>query len=499
MAGVGRTGLEASAPTLLQMTPGQQAEYLALAAVRIKYRPRIAYPDDPVGFIENVLGAKLWSMQRAIAESVATRRYTFVKKCHSSGGTWLMARLALWWLFAHPDESTVVLTTAPVYRQVEELLWRELRDAWAGATVGLPGRLYAGEPRVNVTNRQYALGFSAGRPEDVPGFHARHVLILKDEAAGIPDDINDALDSAMSGGDTVRTLEMSQPYTATGRFHDAFHRHRGQYAGALFTISAFDTPNFTGEMDAPWLIQTEWEAERRVRWGVDSPSYKVRILGEFPPQGTHQLISPDWCEVVAKKTPAQIGRLGPLVLGVDVGGLGRSESVIKPRAGNWLYPPVVLQHQDPMAVAGYVTQAWRKWHPAAIAVDVTGIGAGAFARLKELDLSPTLLVPVVAGGKAWSDQYSNRGSELYGILRDELRDGVLGGSLDDDEIGDLTQVQAFPESNGRTKVDKYGEGKKKKNAHGEHSPDRGDALAYTGEALAALRQSGGASAEGERV
>ena len=486
------------APLLRDLPPTQQMEYLSLAGVQVLNRPSLAYPDDLAGFIENVLGDRLWSQQRAICNSVRDNRYTWVRKCHSSGGTWLMARLALAFLFAYPKESTTVLTTAPTGRQGAELLWRELRDAWQNSKVQLPGRLYEGDTRVQVSNRQFILGFSAGKAADVPGFHARRILVLKDEATGIEDEISKALDSSMSSGLTVRTVAMSQPTEPSGLFYDAFNRNRAMYAGGLFTIDAYETPNFTGEGDGafPWLIDPVWADQKKQEWGEDSPTYRVRVRAQFPPLGTNQLISPEWCEAVQRRPPEQVED-GPLVLACDVAGMGRAETVIQPRAGGWLFAPTVVQHQDPMQIAGLLVRAWRKWGAKAIAVDVTGIGSGVMARLQELQLPQQgcKLVSVVAGGKAVAGGlggYSNRGSELWAVFRDSLRNGELAGHLDDAQIADLTQAQAFPASDGRMKVDKYG-GK-------DRSPDRGDALVYTAAAQAALWAGLGANVEsGERV
>jgi hypothetical protein len=52
------------------------------------------------------------------------------------------------------------------------------------------------------------------------------------------------------------------------------------------TISAFDTPAYTGEKVPedllPLLVSPEWVEERKLRWGVTSPTYQSKVLGEFP-------------------------------------------------------------------------------------------------------------------------------------------------------------------------------------------------------------------------
>lgn len=445
---------------------------------------RVAYPDDPVGFFREVLGWEPWSLQRRIANAVVTERAVFAKKCHASGGTALMARLALWFLYAWPDDSTVVLTTAPTNRQVEELLWRELRAAFHGSTIALPGRLYEGKTKLNLSGSQYILGFSAKDAAGVPGFHAKRVLVLKDEAAGLDEQINNALESAFAGGATVRKVEMSQPLKASGQFYDAFNKDRALYKNGLFSISYDQTPNFTGEGDNQSLISPTWVEEKRQTWGEDSALYGVRVLANFPPLGAKQLISPEWCERAKHRAESAI-ESGPLVLGCDVAGLGRNATVIYPREGNWFYKPITLQQQDPMTVAGYIVQVYHKLHPRVIAIDATGIGNGVYYRVvetlkRDIEQGLVIVVPVITGGKARNTRdYENMGSELYDRIASKLRDGAIGGWMDDETMSDLTQVQAAPkDSTGRLKVDKYGES--------DNSPDYGDAYVYTEAALLAL-------------
>lgn len=457
----------------------------------------IAYPDDPVYFIEEVLGDQLWSKQKEIARAAVRQRAVYTRKCHASGGTWLMARLALWFLYAWPRDSTAILTTAPTGRQVSELLWREVRTAYHNSRRPLPGRLYEGANKLNVSGSQYMLGFSAKRPSDVPGFHAKRVLVIKDEAAGIDEPIQDALESALSGGATTLKLEMSQPLKASGRFYNAFNKDKALNAGGLFKIEATDTPGFTGEPHphAESLLSPEWVAEKRQTWGTDSTLYRVRILANFPALGTKQLISPEWCERAALKDPHAIED-GPLVLGVDVGGMGRAETVLTPRAGNWLFDQTVLQGQDPVEVAGHVMLFALQHHPKCIAVDVTGIGAGTMGRLKELKkggaLTDCTLVAVIAGGRPRKmGDYENRGSELWATFANRLREGEMGGRFIEELNGQLIQAQAWPASNGKLHVDKYGEV--------DASPDRADSAVYTEAAIEGLRFRHATVGTGERT
>ena len=44
----------------------------------------------------------------------------------------------------------------------------------------------------------------------------------------------------------------------------------------------------------------EWVEERKVRWGVNSPIYPSKVLGEFPDISDDILILPKWIEAAEK-------------------------------------------------------------------------------------------------------------------------------------------------------------------------------------------------------
>ena len=84
------------------------------------------YRDDPVGFVENVLGAagKPYSKQREMLEAAAKSRRVSVAGANGCGKGWALARLILWWLETRAQAKVVVLSSTN--RQVREVLWQEL-------------------------------------------------------------------------------------------------------------------------------------------------------------------------------------------------------------------------------------------------------------------------------------------------------------------------------------------------------------------------------------
>jgi hypothetical protein len=89
-----------------------------------------AYRKRPERFAREVLGSSWWSKQREAAELVAGNRRVAVKSANGVGKTYLAADLALWFLYSH--RPSIVLTTAPTWRQVRYLLWEEIRRRFPG-------------------------------------------------------------------------------------------------------------------------------------------------------------------------------------------------------------------------------------------------------------------------------------------------------------------------------------------------------------------------------
>src|SRR5207244_4140745 len=153
------------------------------------------------------------------------------------GKSWVAASAALWWVYAH--HPSLVLTTAPTARQVENLLWAEINRLWHGARRPLPGRCLL--TRLAASRQQTALGLSTNEPEKFAGWHCEHLLVIVDEASGIPDRLFEVIQGTLTAAH-CRLLLIGNP-TRTDGFFFASHRSEGW---TKLKISAFDTPNFNG-------------------------------------------------------------------------------------------------------------------------------------------------------------------------------------------------------------------------------------------------------------
>lgn len=276
------------------------ATAIRVAAHKVAARERghSAYVADPVGFVRDVLGERLWSKQREVAESVVVNRHTLVPSSHDTGKSFIASRLACWWIESHPPGTAFVVTSAPSFPQVRAILWREMNRAHKKGN--LRGRMNLTEWFID--NEIVAYGRKpADYDEDAfQGIHAQYVLVILDEACGIPAQLWTAAET-ITTNENCRVLAIGNPDTPLSEFK----RKSESPIWHVIHIDGLGSPNFTGEqihedpiqdvLVKESLLSTTWVDERRQEWGEDSNLWLSKVRGEFPtvPMGqVYQELSP---------------------------------------------------------------------------------------------------------------------------------------------------------------------------------------------------------------
>src|SRR5215213_10068608 len=263
--------------------------------------PENPYVRDPVGWVTQPLGEFWWSGQPRMAQSVVENRYSAFKASHDVSKSHTMSRLALRWIDVHTPGEAFVVTTAPTTPQVEAILWRYMGNAHKKA--GLTGRITL-DAKWYIGNELVAYGRKPADydPAAFQGIHARYVLVIIDEAGGVPKSIFDAVDALATKFD-ARVVAVGNPNDPASHFATICKPGSGWH---VETISAFDTPAYTGEKVPeellPLLVSPEWVEERKLRWGVTSPIYQSKVLGEFPDVSDDTLIQPKWIDAAQKRS-----------------------------------------------------------------------------------------------------------------------------------------------------------------------------------------------------
>lgn len=422
---------------------------------------QIRIQKDPVFFVEKVLKDPLWEKQKEILEAVRDHHEVAVRSCHASGKSYIAGRIVHWWLNAYTN--SVVITTAPTFRQVKEVLWREIKGS---AKKGIYPPKAILDTSINISPQWFALGLSTDKPEQFQGFHSPHLLVLIDEASGINPEIEEAID----GLTPEKIVRIGQPLSTQGRFADSF-RMKGV---KKMQISAFDTPNIKEKgIVIPGLITTHDIENFKIRYGEDSNVYRVRVLGEFPTQDADSLISVD---DVAKaiEREAKVLKHWEKKMGVDVARFGDDRSVIVIRQMEKITKKVVFNSLDTMQITGEVVKLAKeeKIRGNNINIDVIGIGAGVVDRMNEQGWNVN---GVCVSEKAEDpEHYLNLRAELYA---DKVKTWLKTADLtDDDDWYELSNIKyKFRTSTGQLQLESKDDMKKR----GISSPDCADALMLT--------------------
>jgi hypothetical protein len=243
------------------------------------------YFADPVAFMCDCLDVdrkNVWPKMQEMADSVQKYQKTCVYAGHGVSKSYTAARLALWFLLTH--KPSTVITTAPSYDQVEKVLWKEIHTAISNAKWEWPGNMTTMQYDIDPRRKWFAYGF-ATKPDTVTGeatraqgSHNKYVLIIIDEAAGVMPQIWKAFESLLLDPD-CKVLAIGNPTSSQGAFADC----ENDPTWNCINISVKDTPNFkTGKMVIKGLSGREFEEMERVKYGIESNEYAIRVLGRKP-------------------------------------------------------------------------------------------------------------------------------------------------------------------------------------------------------------------------
>ncbi len=438
------------------------------------------YVDDPVGFMEDILGMELYEAQKQIARSVAKNERTTAKACHSSGKTYVAAGLVIWWLYTRRPSR--VITTATTWAQTEDTLWSEVRKIYHGSSWQLGVCLKA---RLDIDADWYARGLNAREPASFQSHHSEHMFVIVDESSGVAEQSFEAIRSILSGGER-RLLLIGNPLSAVGAFYDSFNRPELGYNP--ITISYKDVPHWTGEkLSAPnALLDNRYVEETETQFGIDSYNFITRCLGQFYSAREDVVLCPmDWV-VAAQVREWDKPELGQeLQLGLDVARSGKSRSILAWRCGLVFRGIEEVATTDTKQLrlyaqekACYLANEYRM--PAIIAVDEIGVGAGVVDNWDEKTV-PCVGVNVAEASK--QDQFMLLRDEHYWRLRELLRPGaerdLLRWDIPDSQravaercANQLSSIQYEYDSRGRPKI----ESKDKMRERNMPSPDEAEAL-----------------------
>lgn len=446
---------------------------------RVRF-PSPLYRNDPVRFFREVLGVEPWHKQVEVMEAIRDHSRVAVVSGHKVSKSHTAAGIALWY-YCSFDDARVIMTSTTA-RQVDQILWRELRmmRARSGRCVGCkladPSGLIIRAPcphstliegdlgemaRTGLKSPDFreVVGFTAREAEAVAGISGRNLLYLVDEASGVEQIIFDAIEGNRAGG--ARLIMFSNGTRNEGEFYDAFHAKQRFYK--TITISSEETPNVVeGREVIPGLASREWVEEKKEEWGEESALYQVRVKGRFATQEERKIFTLHMIQQAEQRWHVTLPA-GRLFVGVDPAGESGTgdETAVNARRG---LKQLELRRRIGLSVDAHIVLILSMLldhklprETPVVVVDRGGpIGAELAGRLRaylESNAGAFELVTVMASDKAV------RQPQVYDRLRDELaanlkiwlRDG--GGIVEDTKLAKELHVLEFRTAiNGKLKL-----------------------------------------------
>lgn len=436
-----------------------------------------AWRQSPLQFVDDCIDATPSDQQaQALYLFNKTKRMT-IRSGHGTGKDATASWLIMYFLTTRPYAK--VVCTAPTNRQLADILWSELskwirKSRLADEFVIQKDKVFHKHAPKEWWARAVSPSVKASKEEQaetLAGFHGDHLLIVADEASGIPDPVYIPLEGALTQEDN-RVLLIGNMTRNQGYFYDS---------------------HFDPKLSTPWT-KLHWDSREstnvlpsyveymREKYGEESNVFRIRVIGDPPLDSENTLIPLAWA-LQCIDNEYEIAEDEPIYLGVDVARYGEDKSIILPRKGNRIYPWDSFQGMNTIDLGARVMSTFSDMDALGVACDEIGVGAGVTDWLQKRPGGYKTVFGVnTANVSSDKTKYSRLRDELWYAMREKCmrknywfpgateKERVLSNELCN-ELSCLTYELA----GSAIKV----ESKKQAKLRGVASPNIADALALT--------------------
>lgn len=425
--------------------------------------------NNPVLFANTIFDRKPTPAQSEILGELPSNPRMAIKSGHGVGKSGLFPYIGYWTLFCRVPCKIVV--TAPTKHQLTDITWPEFSILRRHMLKEFESQLSFADDRISLKgaeNECFIIPRTARRevPEALQGLHGENIVLLMDEASGIHDDVF-LVGESMLTTESTYLVAASNPTRRKGWFFDLFNKdkeHQSKY-WKLKTISCYDSS----------LVDPSFIEYMKDKYGEDSDTFRVRVLGEFPETDSESYIS----EIIIRKAINNKLEAQPFyeIWGLDVARKGSNKTVLTRRAGRRLIEQRVWSKLDTVQVCGRVVNMYDEAKefnnsPASICVDIIGTGSGVYDRLSELGLP---VIGVHSGSESsYKDVHLNYRMDLWCAMKEWFEDCP---SIPDDSdlVAQLSSVTTVFSSSGRMRM----MSKDEMVSSSIESPDKADSLMLT--------------------
>lgn len=435
----------------------------------------------------------LWSKQQEVVASVINNPKTLVVTGNSMGKSFMAATVVNWWIDTHDPMRSTVVTTATNWKQVVNVLWKEIPRIKDLA--GIPGRITS-DARWIYPNRKDPVAFGMKPADkDESGFQGVHdtegVLVIIDEAGGVSKELFTAADAVTTTAG-ARTLAIANPNDPSCYMATIYKREiklpPEERTWNIIQFGAYDSPNFTGE-DVPeevkrGVVQKSWVEARRREWGEDDPRFVSRVLGKFPDVSDDGLFNMGRVAVsMNTHEDWEYDDGAPVRLGVDVARYGSDQSVIAAYQDGYVWIYGKYSGKNGPELARIIGEAVTETGAKEVRIDGVGVGVSVIDHLPN-HVSPDVDVYDIKGNGASPDntKWYNWRAASYDQVSRRISDGSISLPNDPDLYDEIASIKY--EYRGSALLIESKEAMRKR---GIHSPDILDAVVYCAQDLTDLQ------------
>lgn len=370
-----------------------------------------------------------------------------------------------------------VVVTAPSMKQCRDVFMAEFRKVMRNADPRLQAMFEITATTAGVMGHRASdwgiILQTSSTSEGAQGQHREDMVIIMEEASGVPREIVEQYEGTISGKNN-KLFAIGNPNTRDCAFFDFFHGDAKNWT--LLHWNAEETP------ESKWFTR---ERNRKVadKYGINSDVYRVRVLGEFPRMDPNNIISEEllrlcWDRsnmIPAMRSPRLGGTLPAKQFGIDFARYGSDESTIFRRSGNAIVEHEYLHHVDPAEVVDLAFKMQRQagWtnKDTIFVPDAAGMGQGVMHRFHEADKTT---FEFQNHSNAVAPDFENRISEAWFHVAHLVKDPKKRLFIPSDSLltRQLTSRQYYTTRKGKIVI----ESKDEYMRRGFDSPDRADGL-----------------------
>ena len=398
------------------------------------------------------------------------------------------------WHFLMTRPMSKLVATAPTANQLLDVLWPEF-SKWHSRMPEEFAQLWdisATHIRCKKAEKNwFGVARTSNKQENMQGFHEDNIMVLCEEASGIPQPIFEPIEGILSNaedqGQEALLLMVGNPTQTAGEFFDAFHKNAELYHRVTISGDPESTPDKNaGRFYISPRVSQKYRETMAKKYGKDGPVYDVRVRGVFPREADDVVVPLAWAE---NAQYVNIPHFDPIADGItlvmDVARFGGDETVLgvfrkKHCIGMHWWPKTSTNACVDILSEAYFHGAFGVGKIPVIRtiVDEPGVGGGVVDQAIRDGIPIT---PYNGNAKLIKDtdpdsdfrMFSNRRSRDWWNVRRKLELGLVSIPIDEELVNQLASVK-YDYVNEKIKVETKKEMRER--LGDTASPDRADVI-----------------------